>query len=170
MAAVYIAMGSNMGKRVATLELARKQLAEAGSLVLTGSSPYYETEPEGLLDQPHFVNSVLRVKPDLPPGELLQRLQGIERALGRQRGIRWGPRTIDLDILLYDDIIVKEETLEIPHPRMHERRFVLEPLCDIAPEVRHPLLRKTARELLRGLGPEPYGLGLGREGMVKYPV
>ncbi|MEK7821789.1 MAG: 2-amino-4-hydroxy-6-hydroxymethyldihydropteridine diphosphokinase [Planctomycetota bacterium] len=157
MAVVYVAMGSNLGKRVATLGLAKEQLVAVGGLVLTDSSPYYETEPEsasGGLDQPHFINSVLRLQTDLAPSELLQRLQRIEQALGRQRGIRWGPRTIDLDVLLYDDIVMKEEALEIPHPRMHERRFVLEPLCDIAPEIRHPLLGKTARELLNGLNRE----------------
>jgi len=173
MAVVYVAMGSNLGRRVATLGLAKEQLVAVGGLVLTDSSPYYETEPEsapslapslrsglatlgsragpGGLDQPHFINSVLRLQTDLTPAELLQRLQRIEQALGRQRGIRWGPRTIDLDVLLYDDIVMREEALEIPHPRMHERRFVLEPLCDIAPEIRHPLLGKTARELLNGL-------------------
>ncbi len=154
MAVVYVAMGSNLGRRVATLGLAKDQLVAVGGLVLADSSPYYETEPESApsgLDQPHFINSVLRIQTDLTPSELLQRLQRIEQALGRQRGIRWGPRTIDLDVLLYDDIVMKEETLEIPHPRMHERRFVLEPLCDIAPEIRHPLLGKTARELLNGL-------------------
>ncbi len=154
MAEAYIAMGSNLGKRVAALELARKHMSKEGDLALIDSSPYYETEPQGLPDQPRFVNAVVHLKTDLTPRELLQRLEGIELALGRQRGIKWGPRIIDLDILLYDDIIVKEDTLEIPHPRMHERRFVLEPLCDIAPEVNHPLLKKTARELLKGLGGE----------------
>lgn len=157
MAVVYVAMGSNLGKRVATLGLAKEQLAAVGGLVLTDSSPYYETEPESVssgLDQPYFINSVLRLQTDLAPSELLQRLQQIEQALGRQRGIRWGARTIDLDVLLYDDIVMREEALEIPHPRMHERRFVLEPLCDIAPEIRHPLLGKTVRELLKGLNRE----------------
>ena len=168
MAVVYVAMGSNLGRRVATLGLAKEQLVAVGGLVLTDSSPYYETEPESIpsppeadsragpggLDQPHFINSVLRLQTDLAPAELRQRLQRIEQALGRQRGIRWGPRTIDLDVLLYDDIVMREEALEIPHPRMHERRFVLEPLCDIAPEIRHPLLGKTARELLKGLNRE----------------
>ncbi|MBI5124800.1 MAG: 2-amino-4-hydroxy-6-hydroxymethyldihydropteridine diphosphokinase [Planctomycetes bacterium] len=154
MAVVYVAMGSNLGKRVATLGLAKEQLVTVGGLVLADSSPYYETEPESGLAQPCFINSVLRLQTDLAPSELLQRLQRIEQALGRQRGIRWGPRTIDLDVLLYDDIVMREEALEIPHPRMHERRFVLEPLCDIAPEIRHPLLGKTARELLEGLNRE----------------
>lgn len=151
MALVYIALGSNLGKRLATLERATRQLVEGGNFILVDKSPYYETDPIGPQDQPPFINSVLQLQTDLPPRELLQRLQDIERRLGRQRGVQWGPRTIDLDILLYDDIIVKEETLEIPHPRMHRRRFVLEPLCDIAPEVIHPLLGKTAIELLKGL-------------------
>jgi 2-amino-4-hydroxy-6-hydroxymethyldihydropteridine diphosphokinase len=154
MAAVYIALGSNLGQRVLTLELATRQMVEEGGLVLTDRSPYYETEPEGPQDQPRFINSVLRLRTDLAPKALLLRLQGVEKALGRQRGTRWGPRTIDLDILLYNDVIIKEEGLEIPHPRMHMRRFVLEPLCDIAPEVTHPLLGKTARELLKGLDQE----------------
>lgn len=151
MAVVYIAMGSNLDQRVTTLELARKQIVKAGGLVLADKSPYYETEPEGPLDQPRFINSVLRLRTDLTPIELLHRLQGIEQALGRRRGVRWGPRTIDLDILLYDDVILKEAGLEIPHPRMHRRRFVMEPLCDIAPEVIHPLFGKTAKELLKRL-------------------
>jgi 2-amino-4-hydroxy-6-hydroxymethyldihydropteridine diphosphokinase len=151
MAVVYVAIGSNLGKRIATLELALGRMVVGGKIVLVDKSPYYETAPEGLKDQPPFVNAVLRLQTDLTPRELLHRLQGIEESLGRRRGIRWGPRTIDLDLLLYDDIILKEESLEIPHPRMHERRFVLEPLCDIAPEVMHPLLKKTAKELLKGL-------------------
>lgn len=154
MTVVYIALGANLGQRVLTLELATMRMAEEGSLVITDRSPYYETEPEGPQDQPCFINSVLRVRTTLTPRALLQRLQGVEKALGRQRGTRWGPRTIDLDILLYDDSIIKEEGLEIPHPRMHTRRFVLEPLCDIAPEATHPLLGKTFRELLKGLDRE----------------
>ncbi|HHT9119958.1 MAG TPA: 2-amino-4-hydroxy-6-hydroxymethyldihydropteridine diphosphokinase [Candidatus Hypogeohydataceae bacterium YC41] len=151
MAVVYIALGSNLGKRMATLKLARKQMAELDNLVIIDESPYYETEPQGASDQPHFINSVLCLRTNLTPRELLHELQGIERKLGRQRGKRWGPRTIDLDILFYDDIVVEEEGLEIPHPRMHERRFVLEPLCDIAPELIDPLFKKTIKELLKGL-------------------
>ncbi len=149
MSEVYISMGSNLGRRITNLESAKELIVKSGGLILKNISPYYETEPVGLSDQPYFINAVMCIKTDLSPGEILYKLHAVEQALNRKREIRWGPRTIDLDILLYDNIILKDNMLEIPHPRMHERAFVLEPLCDIAPEVIHPVLQESAQELLK---------------------
>jgi 2-amino-4-hydroxy-6-hydroxymethyldihydropteridine diphosphokinase len=124
----YIGLGSNLGDRVANVRRALDELRPAST------SRLVETDPVGYLDQPRFVNAVALVGTDLAPRALLDRLLGIECDLGRTRdGPRFGPRTIDLDLLLYDDLVLDEPGLTIPHPRMHERRFVLEPLAEIAP-------------------------------------
>jgi 2-amino-4-hydroxy-6-hydroxymethyldihydropteridine diphosphokinase len=124
----YIGLGSNLGDRVANV---RRALAEVEP---ARASRLLETDPVGYVDQPRFVNAVALVETDLAPRGLLDRLLEIERDLGRTRdGPRFGPRTIDLDLLLYDDLVLDEPGLTIPHPRMHERRFVLEPLAEIAP-------------------------------------
>jgi len=114
-------------------------------------SSVYETEPQDLRNQPWFLNLVVQVQTTLFPLQLLHLLQKIELALGRRRAQAKGPRSIDIDILLFSRFVVESAELEVPHPRMHLRRFVLEPLAEIAPEVRHPVLRKTAEELLAGL-------------------
>jgi 2-amino-4-hydroxy-6-hydroxymethyldihydropteridine diphosphokinase len=111
----------------------------------------YETEPWGIADQPHFLNMVVSGETDLEPLALLRFLKGIERAMGRTRGIRYGPRVIDLDILFYEDRVINNEDLVVPHPRLAERRFVLVPLADIAPSWIHPALGGTIRELLSRL-------------------
>lgn len=147
MKTVYLSLGSNVGDREANLRAALDQLAAAG-VRIRRISPLYETEPVDLTAQRWFVNLVTEAETDLFPRQLLARTQRIERALGRIRTIPKGPRTIDIDILLYGNSLVHSDTLEIPHPRMSERRFVLVPLADLAPALRHPATRLTVREML----------------------
>lgn len=132
-----------------------RAVAEIGKLPasrVTGLSPFYETSPVGVTDQPQFVNAVLKLSTGLSSQELLNRLQQIEdKAFRRVRTVRWGPRSIDLDLLLFGNEVIEAEELVVPHPRMAERRFVLRPLCDIAPDLMHPLLGKTMTELLADL-------------------
>lgn len=125
----YIGIGSNLGERLSNIERAVSALDELGTVLRTSST--YRTQPWGKPDQPWFANAVALVKTQLEPMELLQALQTIERKLGRVRGERWGPRTIDLDLLLYDDLTIDEPELMIPHRRLHERAFVLVPLAEI---------------------------------------
>ncbi len=147
MATAYIGIGSNIGNREDNCKNAIKLLIEYGVRVLKLSSKI-ETKPWGMSDQPDFINMAIRVETAKEPLELLDILKNIETDIGRRPGPRWGPRVIDLDILLYEDQTVKTSHLEIPHPRMCERAFVLEPLCEIAPEALHPILNKSVRELL----------------------
>lgn len=144
---VYIALGSNLGDRTENLRLAREQI-EAPDLRVLRTSSIYETAPRDVENQPWFLNQVLECETDLFPRQLLGRLQKIERAMGRKRTIAKGPREIDLDIVLFGNAVVKAPELEIPHPRMMERRFVLEPLAELVPEKKHPGTRKTMREML----------------------
>jgi len=145
----YIALGSNVGDREGNVRRAAALLAGAGKV--TGLSSLYATEPVGNREQPGFINAVAAVETSLAPGELLAVCRSIEERLGRERTVRWGPRTIDLDILLYGARTVSTDELTIPHPRMAGRRFVLEPLAELAPGAVHPILRRTAVELLRDL-------------------
>ena len=147
MKTIYLGLGSNVGDREANLEAALARLPAAGVRV-TRVSPVYETEPVDSTAQRWFFNQVTEAETDLFPLQLLARLQHIERALGRVRTVAKGPRTIDIDILLYGQAVVRRPELEIPHPRMAERRFVLAPLADLAPDLRHPVTRRTVRELL----------------------
>ena len=146
---VYISLGSNLGDRFGNLRAATERLGEAG--FVTAKSGFYETEPVELRDQPWFLNCVIALETSLTPVELLKKVLAIEQEMGRVRTRDKGPRLIDIDILLFGDKIVEERGLKIPHPAMRQRRFVLEPLAEIAPEVVHPQMRRTARELLAAL-------------------
>jgi 2-amino-4-hydroxy-6-hydroxymethyldihydropteridine diphosphokinase len=130
----YIGLGANLGDREETIRTAVSLLGERGGVTVVAMSPLRDTAPVGYEDQPRFVNGVVAVDTSLTPGALLNELLAVERVLGRRRdGPRFGPRTIDLDLLLYDDVAVDEEGLTVPHPRLHERSFVLEPLAELGP-------------------------------------
>ena len=158
-ATVYIGLGSNLGDRVCNCVAAVRELSRVCSIEALSS--LYETEPVGVNgEQPPYVNAVLKAASGLDPSALLEALQSIERTLGRLRTEeRWAPRTIDLDLLLYDNLVVDSPGLTLPHPRMHTRRFVLVPLCEIEPTVVHPVLSRPVRDLLDGLG-DDHGVSL----------
>jgi 2-amino-4-hydroxy-6-hydroxymethyldihydropteridine diphosphokinase len=144
---VYLLTGGNMGDRVAYLSGAEKEIARnCGTVVRTSS--IYETEAWGLEDQEPFLNQVLCIQTHLPPEDLMQAILIIESGFGRKRNERYGPRLIDIDILLYNDEVVDHPGLKIPHPRMQSRRFVLTPLAELAPGKIHPVLKKSIRALL----------------------
>lgn len=145
----YLSLGSNLGDRAAHLEAAIARLGELGKVV--ERSALYETEPVEMERQPWFLNCVVAMETELMPKQFLSRVLAIEQKMGRRRTQPKGPRTIDIDILLFGSSIVDTPALTIPHPAMHERRFVLEPLAEIAAELRHPVLKKTVREMLDAL-------------------
>lgn len=147
----YIGLGSNLNNREANIIEAIKRLDSAPGIVVANRSSLYETEPVGYKDQEWFINAVVGVNTILLPRRLLETCLRIEDEMGRIRKIQKGPRNIDIDILLYEDLIVDEEDLKIPHPAMHERRFVLVPLMEIAPHLDHPLLKRSIKEILEDL-------------------
>ncbi len=149
MATVYLALGSNLGDREKNLEQARERIA--AFVNITRVSSIYETAPVGVTEQPWFLNQVLAGTTLLSPVDLLRRVKKTETEMGRTEGIRFGPRPIDIDILFYDRLIELSPILTIPHPRLHERAFVLTPLAEIAPELIHPRLRLPIRTLLERL-------------------
>ena len=150
-AAVYLGLGANVGNRLANLRLALARMRTFARLEAV--SRLYETAPVGLQEQLAFLNAACRVTTGLEPAALLRFLKNLEAEIGRRPGgPQWGPRPIDVDILLYGERVVESDDLRIPHPRLAERAFVLAPLCDLAPEMRHPSLGKTVRELLEAVG------------------
>ncbi len=150
MSIVYIGIGSNLGDRQKSCLRAIELLQERG-IVITKKSSLYETEPWGYKDQPQFINMAIEGETEFNPKELLMVLKNIEREIGREESLRWGPRKVDLDILLFDTIILTEDSLEIPHPLLHKRDFVLKPLCEIASDIHHPLLKMSISDLLQQL-------------------
>lgn len=143
---IYLLLGSNQGERYSNLSLAGEQIiARAGPIEKRSS--IYETEAWGKTDQPLFLNQALKILTPLKPAQLLSALQIIEHQLGRERKEKWGPRTIDIDILLYDDLITSDDHLTLPHPGIQHRKFVLIPLSEIAGDFVHPLLNKSINEL-----------------------
>lgn len=148
---VYLGLGTNLGDRLENLNKAVAILSE--TLQIRRVSPVYETEPWGYIQQPAFLNIVLSAETGLEPRALLEFLKNLEEAIGREETFRWGPRLIDIDILFYDDLVLTEQELQIPHLRIAERAFVLIPLADLAPGLRHPVSGKTAREMLAEVDP-----------------
>lgn len=147
----YVGLGSNLGDRAGNLLLAVRGMMEA-SLCVTRVSSIYETEPVSEVQQAPFLNMVVEIGNTLPtPEQVMARLLRIEFALGRTRELKDGPRTIDLDLLLYGEVEKETDFLRLPHPRLHERRFVLEPLAEVAPRLVHPLMKKSAAELLESV-------------------
>ena len=148
---VYLSLGSNVGERAANLNAAIERLRSLGEVVAVSS--FYETEPVEFAAQPWFLNCAVKLNTEKMPKQLLNAVLDIEKGMGRKRLKKKGPRTIDIDILLFGNSIIDAKGLTVPHPAMHERRFVLEPLAEIAPEVRHPVFKRTARELRDALPP-----------------
>jgi 2-amino-4-hydroxy-6-hydroxymethyldihydropteridine diphosphokinase len=144
---VYLAFGTNLGNRLVNLKTAINNLTP--QMNVKKKSHVYETPPWGFADQPAFLNQVVKVETDEEPEHLLKHLKRLEAALGRVPNFQNGPRLIDIDILFYDELVLDTPTLVIPHPRLHERAFVLVPLADIAPDLVHVVLHKSVRELLR---------------------
>lgn len=149
-ALVYLGIGSNLGQREENCLKAIELLGKKGIIIIKRSS-LYRTEPWGVREQPDFINMVVEAETELSPDDLLRVIKEIEREMGRVETFRWGPRIIDIDILLYNDMVYEGPELRIPHPLMHEREFVLIPLCEIAPEKIHPVLKRTMNELRQGL-------------------
>ena len=138
MARVFIGLGSNLGDRMENLRAAFQMMSAFTEIVRVSS--IYETEPVGNEDQPDFLNCAAEINSSLTPRKLLDELKTVEDKLGRARGEKWGPRTIDIDIIFYDDLVIDCDELQVPHPASHLRRFVLEPLCEISPDLIHPRL------------------------------
>jgi len=147
----FIGVGSNIGEKIENCIKAISFLNRIEGCSVIKRSSFYKTEPIGYKDQDWFVNCAVMIETELSPYELLKKLKEIELLMGREKGIKWGPRIIDLDILMYEDIVIDEDELTIPHPLMHKRRFVLVPMNEIAPDIEHPVLKKSIKELLRRL-------------------
>jgi 2-amino-4-hydroxy-6-hydroxymethyldihydropteridine diphosphokinase len=148
----YISIGSNMGDRLRNCRFGIETLCADGSVQLAAMSPFYETAPVDYTDQAWFVNAAAKIHTALPPTALWHKMQTVQAVAGRKSGgIRFGPRVLDLDIIFYEDRVMRTSELILPHPRMHKRRFVLQPICDIDPTVLHPVLGQQASHLLNRL-------------------
>jgi len=149
----YISVGSNIGDKLENCQSGIKALTETGTSRVLARSGIYTTEPVDYEDQDWFINTMVKLETSHDPYQLLDQIEFIQRTAGRIKdSIRFGPRTLDMDIILYDDRIIDSERLVVPHPRMHKRRFVLKPICDIDPSIIHPVLKKEMQFLLQGLG------------------
>ncbi len=162
MESVYIGIGSNMGRRMEHCSRAISLMGRLEGCILKAVSPFYETEPVGVEEQDPYVNSVVCMETDLSAATLLRSLLAIEKDMGRVRRKKWDARVIDLDILLFGSRIIKTPDLVVPHPLMHVRRFVLTPLLQIAPELVHPVLHRSVRELAESLPDEGQGVEILR--------
>ena len=151
----FIGLGSNLGDREANIRQALQQLEQLPETTIVRGSSLYDTEPVGVPDQPNFLNGVVQIETHLAPRQLLWNLMLIERRLGRVRTQPWGPRVIDLDLLLYGDEVVDEDDLQVPHPLMTQRSFVMVPLVEIEPLLVHPVTNQTMLSILQRLGADP---------------
>ena len=148
----YISVGSNIGNKLENCKKGVNLLLRSDSVTLKTQSPFYKTDPVDYLDQDWFINYVIKIETSLNPFELLNRLKSLQKDAGRPNdAIRFGPRILDLDIILFDDAVINSENLTIPHPRMHKRRFVLKPICDIDADIIHPVFHRTMQSLLEDL-------------------
>lgn len=159
---VYIGIGSNLGDREFLIRKAVEALRQLPQTNVSGVSSLYDTEPVGETDQPPFLNAVAWIETELPARELLWQMLLIEKRMGRVRARRWGPRPIDLDLLFYDDEVIEEPDLQVPHPEAHRRAFVLLPLLELDPNFRHPVTEETVRRMIQKLPPNPPVRKLGR--------
>ena len=144
----YLGLGSNVGDRQANIDEAIRRLGATEGLRVTKVSSMYDTEPVGGPPQPNYLNAACEVETDLSPHELLRTALAVEDAMGRRREVHWGPRNIDIDVLICGEVVINDDELTVPHPRLPEREFVLRPLAEIAPEVRHPVKKREIRVLL----------------------
>lgn len=150
----YIAVGSNLGDRQSTINQAIESIKARRDISLVQISPMIETDPVGEIEQGRYLNGMIHIQTRMEARELLEFMMGVEQSLGRDRSIeqRWGPRTIDLDLIVFGDQVIDEPGLQVPHPRLHERLFVLAPLCEIAADIMVPVHNQTPRQMLEALG------------------
>jgi len=145
---VFLGLGSNQGEKIKNCEQAIEEILKLGGGFLLSRSSWYYSEPWGKEDQDWFINGVIQIRTELSPDELLMKFKEIEKRLGRENREKWGPRVIDIDILFYDDLFLESPEMEIPHPRISERNFVLIPFAEIAPQFVHPVFKKTIKKFL----------------------